>query len=80
MNEYLNFLKIEMAKTRKQIARENRDLKEMAATISDNLSGAGIHSSIDFMKTNMGHLVEYSAKLEQLEDTYTSLMYIKKQK
>ena len=35
---------------------------------------------VDHMKVNMDHLVEASTKLAQLEETYSMLMYEKKQK
>ena len=78
MDEVLKSLKMEIKATRKQIARENRELEDMSASLSDNLTGFSIKSTVGFMKANMDHLVEASTKLAQLEETYSMLMYEKK--
>ena len=78
MDEILKSLKMEIKATRKQIARENRELEDMSASLSDNLTGVGIKSTVGFMKVNMDHLIEASTKLAQLEETYSMLMYEKK--
>ena len=78
MDEVLKSLKMQIEATRKQIARENRELQDLSASLNDNLTGFSIKSSVGFMKTNMDHLVEASAKLAQLEETYSMLMYEKK--
>ena len=78
MDEVLKSLKMQIKETRKQIARENRELEDMSASLNDNLTGVGIKSTVGFMKVNMDHLVEASAKLAQLEETYSMLMYEKK--
>lgn len=80
MDEILKSLKMEIKATRKQIARENRELEDMSASLNDNLTGFGIKNTVGFMKVNMDHLVEASTKLAQLEETYSMLMYEKKQK
>ena len=78
MDEVLKSLKMQIRATKKQIARENRELDDMSASLNDNLTGAGIKSTVGFMKSNMDHLVEASTKLAQLEETYSMLMYEKK--
>lgn len=78
MDEILKSLKMEIKATRKQIARENRELEDMTASLNDNLTGFSIKSTVGFMKVNMDHLVEASTKLAQLEETYSMLMYEKK--
>ena len=78
MDEVLKSLKMQIEATRKQIARENRELQDLSASLNDNLTGFSIKSSVGFMKTNMDHLVEASTKLAQLEETYSMLMYEKK--
>ena len=80
MDEVLKSLKMQIESTRKQIARENRELQDLSASLNDNLTGFSIKSSVGFMKTNMDHLIEASTKLAQLEETYSMLMYEKKQK
>ena len=78
MDEDLKSLKMEIKATRKLIARENRELEDMTASLNDNLTGFSIKNTVGFMKVNMDHLVEASAKLAQLEETYSMLMYEKK--
>lgn len=80
MDEVLKSLKMEIKSTRKLIARENSELQKMSASLNNEVTGFGIKSSVGFMKTNMDHLVEASTKLAQLEETYSMLMYEKKQK
>lgn len=79
MDEVLKSLKMQIKSTRKLIAKENRELQDMSASLNDEVTGFGIKSSVGFMKTNMDHLVEASTKLAQLEETYSMLMYEKKQ-
>ena len=78
MDEILKSLKMEIKATRKQIARENRELEDMSASLNNELTGFSIKNTVEFMKVNMDHLVEASAKLAQLEETYSMLMYEKK--
>lgn len=78
MNEVLNNLKMQIESTRELIARENRQLQDMSASLNDNMSGFSVKNSVEFMKTNMDHLVEASTKLAQLEETYNMLMHEKK--
>ena len=80
MDEVLKSLKMQIKATRELIARENRELQDMSASLNDDISGFGIKSSVGFMKTNMDHLIEASTKLAQLEETYSMLMYEKKRK
>ena len=80
MDEVLKSLKMQIKATRRQIAKENRELQDMSASLNDDISGFSIKSSVGFMKTNMDHLIEASTKLAQLEETYSMLMYEKKQK
>ena len=80
MDEVLKSLKMQIKATRELIARENRELQDMSASLNDDISGFSIKSSVGFMKTNMDHLVEASTKLAQLEETYSMLMYEKKRK
>lgn len=80
MDEVLKSLKMQIKSTRKLIVKENRELQDMSASLNDEVTGFGIKSSVGFMKTNMDHLVEASTKLAQLEETYSMLMYEKKQK
>lgn len=80
MDEVLKSLKMQIKSTRELIARENRQLQDMSASLNDDISGFSIKNSVGFMKTNMDHLVEASTKLAQLEETYSMLMYEKKQK
>lgn len=79
MDEVLKSLKMQIKRARRQIARENSQLQKMSASINDNLTGVGIKDSVGFMKTNMDHLLEDSTKLAQLEETYSMLLYEKKQ-
>ena len=78
MDEVLKSLKMEIKATKKQIARENRELEDMSASLNNELTGFSIKNTVEFMKVNMDHLVEASAKLAQLEETYSMLMYEKK--
>ena len=78
MDEVLKSLKMEIKATRKQIARKNRELEDRSASLNDNLTWAGIKSTVGFMKVNMDYLIEASTKLAQLEETYSMLMYEKK--
>lgn len=80
MDEVLKSLKMQIKSTRELIARENRELQDMSVSLNDDISGFSIKTSVGFMKTNMDHLVEASTKLAQLEETYSMLMYEKKQK
>lgn len=80
MDEVLNSLKMQIKLTRERIVRENKKLKDRSANLNNDLSGASIKASVDFMKNNMDHLVEASTKLAQLEEVYSMLMYEKKQK
>ena len=80
MDNVLKSLKMQIKSTRSQITRENKELKDMSSSLNDDLTGFSIKSSVDFMKTNIDHLVEASTKLAQLEDIYSSLIYEKKQK
>lgn len=80
MDEVLKSLKMQIKSTRELIARENRELQDISASLNDDISGFSIKTSVGFMKTNMDHLVEASTKLAQLEETYSMLMYEKKQK
>ena len=52
----------------------------MSASLNNDISGFGIKEDVGFMKNKMDHLVEASTKLAQLEETYSMLMYQKKQK
>ena len=79
MDEVLKSLKMEIKSTRKLIARENSELLKMSASLSDDISGFGIKEDVEHMKVNMDHLAEASTKLAQLEETYSMLMYEKKQ-
>lgn len=78
MDEVLKNLKMQIESTRELIARENRQLQDMSASLNDNMSGFSVKNSVEFMKTNMDHLVEASTKLAQLEETYNMLMHEKK--
>ena len=78
MDEVLKSLKMQIRATKKQIARENRELEDMSASLNNELTGFSIKNTVEFMKVNMDHLVEASAKLAQLEETYSMLMYEKK--
>lgn len=80
MDEVLKSLKMQIKSTRKLIARENSELQDMSASLNDDISGFSIKNSVGFMKNKMDHLVEASTKLAQLEETYSMLMYEKKQK
>ena len=80
MDEVLKSLKMEIKSTKKLIVRENRELQEMSASLNDEVTGFGIKDSVGHMKNKMDHLVEASTKLAQLEETYSMLMYEKKQK
>lgn len=80
MDEVLKSLKMQIKSTRELITRENRELQDMSVSLNDDISGFSIKTSVGFMKTNMDHLVEASTKLAQLEETYSMLMYEKKQK
>lgn len=80
MEEYLKSLKMQIKSLRRQITRENRELQDMSKSLNNDISAFSIESSVGFMKVNMDHLVEASTKLAQLEDVYSSLMYIQKQK
>lgn len=80
MDDVLKSLKMQIKSTRELIARENRELHDMSVSLNDDISGFSIKTSVGFMKTNMDHLVEASTKLAQLEETYSMLMYEKKQK
>ena len=80
MDEVLKSLKMQIKSTRKLIARENRELEDMSASLNDNLTGFSIKNTVGHMKVNMDHLIEASTKLAQLEETYSMLMYEKKQK
>ena len=80
MDEVLKSLKMQINSTRKLIARENSELQKMSASLNDDISGFGIKEDVGFMKNKMDHLVEASTKLAQLEETYSMLMYEKKQK
>lgn len=80
MNEVLKSLKMQIKSVRSQITRENRELNDMSTSLNDGLTGFSIKSSVGFMKTNMDKLVEASTKLAQLEETYSMLLYEKKQK
>lgn len=75
MDEYLKSLKIQIKSLRRQIAKENRKLQDMSASLNDDLTAFSIKDSVEFMKTNMDHLVEASTKLAQLEEVYNSLKY-----
>lgn len=78
MDEILKSLEMQIRATKKQIARENRELEDMSASLNNELTGFSIKNTVEFMKVNMDHLVEASAKLAQLEETYSMLMYEKK--
>ena len=78
MDEVLKSLKMQIKSTRKLIAKENRELQDMSASLNNEVTGFGIKSAVGFMKVNMDHLVEASTKLAQLEETYSMLMYEKK--
>lgn len=80
MDEVLKSLKMQIKLTRELIARENRELQDTSASLKNDVSGFSIKNSVGFMKTNMDHLVEASTKLAQLEETYSMLMFEKKQK
>ena len=80
MDNVLKSLKMEIKSTRKLIDRENSELQKMSASLNDEVTGFGIKDSVEHMKVNMDHLVEASTKLAQLEETYSMLMYEKKQK
>ena len=80
MHRYLISLEIQMKSLRRQIARENRELQKMSASLDSDISTFDIKVSVGSMKTNLDHLVEASTKLAQLEDVYSSLMYEEKQK
>ena len=80
MDEVLKSLKMQIRATKKQIARENRELQDMSASLNNEVTGFSIKNTVEFMKVNMDHLVEASTKLAQLEETYSMLMYEKKQK
>ena len=78
MDEVLKSLKMQIRATKKQIARENRELEDMSASLNNEVTGFSIKNTVEFMKVSMDHLVEGSAKLAQLEETYSMLMYEKK--
>lgn len=80
MDEILNSLKMQIKSTRKLIDRENSELQKMSVSLNDEVTGFGIKEDVGFMKNKMDHLVEASTKLAQLEETYSMLMYEKKQK
>ena len=80
MDEVLNSLKMQIKSTRKLIDRENSELQKMSASLNDEVTGFGIKEDVGHMKNKMDHLVEASTKLAQLEETYSMLMYEKKQK
>ena len=80
MDEILKSLEMQIKATKRQIAKENRELEDMSASLNNDLTGFGIKNTVGFMKVNMDHLVEASTKLAQLEETYSMLMYEKKQK
>lgn len=80
MDKYLRSLKIQIKALRRQITRENLKLQDMSKSLNNDISAFDIENSVDFMKTNMDHLVKASTKLAQLEEVYSSLMYEQKQK
>ena len=80
MDEILNSLKMQIKSTRKLIDRENSELQKMSVSLNDEVTGFSIKEDVGFMKNKMDHLVEASTKLAQLEETYSMLMYEKKQK
>ena len=80
MDDVLKSLKMQIKSTRKLIARENSELQKISASLNDDISGFDIKEDVEHMKVNMDHLVEASTKLAQLEETYSMLMYEKKQK
>ena len=80
MDEVLKSLEMQIKSTKKLIVRENSELQKMSASLNDDISGFGIKEDVEHMKVNMDHLVEASTKLAQLEETYSMLMYEKKQK
>lgn len=71
---------MQIKSTRKLIDRENSELQKMSASLNDEVTGFGIKEDVEHMKVKMDHLVEASTKLAQLEETYSMLMYEKKQK
>lgn len=83
MDEILNSLKMQIKSTRKLIDRENSELQKMSASLNDEVTGFGIKEDVEHMKVKMDHLmdhlVEASTKLAQLEETYSMLMYEKKE-
>lgn len=80
MEEYLRSLKFKIKSLRRQITRENRELQGMSKSLKDDISAFSIEDSVGSMKSRMDHLVEASTKLAQLEDVYSSLMYVQRQK
>lgn len=80
MEEYLKSLKMQIKVLRRQITRENRELQDMSKRLNNDISAFSIESSVGFMETHMDYLVKASTKLAQLEDVYSSLMYVQKQK
>ena len=80
MEEYLRSLNLQMKSLRRQIAKENGKLQDMSKNLNNDISAFDVEKSVEFMKTNMDHLVKASTKLAQLEDIYSTLMYEEKRK
>lgn len=78
MDHYLRSLKINMLRIRRQIVRENSELQKISSSLNNDTTEVDIKNSVNFMKANMDKLVEASTKLEQLEEVYSSLMYVQK--
>lgn len=56
MDEVLKSLKMQIKSTRELIARENRELQDMSASLNDDISGFSIKNSVGFMKNQHGPL------------------------
>ena len=75
MEDYIRSLKFKIKSLRRQIIKENGKLQDMSKSLNNEISGSSIECTVEFMKTNIDHLVKASAKLAQLENVYSSLLY-----